>query len=71
LYLLAGLIVAVAVVVTGFRRLDLEGPPDALVVAVVELSFWMLYVRIVLETLFAIFRIADAGARLHGSSEHR
>lgn len=70
LHLLVGLIVAVAVVVTGFRDTTSQGLL-MLVVAIVGFFFWMLYVRIALETLFAIFRIADAAAPMHGGSERR
>lgn len=61
LHLLAGLIAAVVLVVNGFRDSTSQGLL-MLVISVVGFFFWILYVRIVLETLLAIFRIADAAA---------
>ena len=58
LHLLAGLIAAVVLVVNGFRDSTSQGLL-MLVIGIVGFFFWTLYVRIVLETLQAIFRIAD------------
>jgi hypothetical protein len=61
LHLLVGLIAAVALVVVGFQTSPTQGLID-LIAAVVGLFFWILYVRIVLEFLLAVFRIAEAAA---------
>lgn len=61
LHLLAGLIAAVVLVVNGFRDSTSQGLL-MLVISVAGFFFWTLYVRIILETLLAIFRIADAAA---------
>jgi hypothetical protein len=61
LHLLAGLIAAVVFVANGFREATSQGLL-MLVVCIVGFFFWTLYVRIVLETLQAIFRIADAAS---------
>lgn len=61
LHLLAGLIAAVVLVANGFRETTSQGLL-MLVISVVGFFFWTLYVRIVLETLQAIFRIADAAS---------
>jgi len=61
LHLLAGLIAAVVLVVNGFRDSTSQGLL-MLVVSVVGFFFWTLYVRIILETLLAIFRIAEAAS---------
>ena len=61
LHLLAGLIATVVLVVNGFRDSTPQGLL-MLVVSIVGFFFWTLYVRIVLETLQAIFRIADAAS---------
>jgi hypothetical protein len=61
LHLLAGLIAAVVLVANGFRDTTSQGLL-MLVIAIVGFFFWTLYVRIILETLQAIFRIADAAS---------
>jgi len=61
LHLLAGLIAAVVLVANGFRDSTSQGLL-MLVIAIVGFFFWSLYVRIILETLQAIFRIADAAS---------
>jgi FtsH-binding integral membrane protein len=61
LHLLAGLIAAVVLVANAFRDSTSQGLL-MLVISIVGFFFWTLYVRIVLETLEAIFRIADAAA---------
>ena len=66
LHLFAGLIAAVVLVANGFRDSTSQGLL-MLVVSIVGFFFWTLYVRIILETLQAIFRIADAAS----PPEHR
>jgi FtsH-binding integral membrane protein len=61
LHLLAGLIAAVVLVANGFRDSTSQGLL-MLVISIVGFFFWTLYVRILLETLQAIFRIADAAS---------
>jgi hypothetical protein len=61
LHLLVGLIGAVAFVVVGFQTSPTQGLIN-LIVALVGLFFWILYVRIALEFLLAVFRIAEAAA---------
>ena len=59
LHLLVGLIAAVAWVVLSFQQAPVQGLL-ALLAAIVGYVFWMLYCRIVLEVLAAIFRMAEA-----------
>lgn len=61
LHLLVGLVAAVAFVVMGFQTSPTQGLID-LIGAVVGLFFWILYVRIGLEFLLAVFRIAEAAS---------
>ena len=61
LHLLAGLIAAVVLVANGFRDSTSQGLL-MLVVSIVAFFFWTLYVRVALEALQAIFRIADAAS---------
>ena len=61
LHLLAGLIAAVVLVANGFRDSTSQGLL-MLVISIVGFFFWTLYVRIILEALQAIFRIADAAS---------
>jgi hypothetical protein len=61
LHLLAGLIAAVVLVANGFRDTASQGLV-MLVICIVGFFFWTLYVRIILETLQAVFRIADAAS---------
>ena len=61
LHLLVGLIGAVAYVVVGFQVSPTQGLIN-LIAALVGLFFWILYVRITLESLLAVFRIAEAAS---------
>jgi hypothetical protein len=61
LHLLAGLIVAIGFVIIGFNDSTSAGVLH-LILGVVGLFFWILYCRIALEFLVAVFRIADAAA---------
>jgi bacteriorhodopsin len=61
LHLLVGLIAAVAMVVMGFQTSPTQGL-IYLIAALVGLFFWILYVRIALEFLMAVFRIAEAAS---------
>lgn len=61
LHLLAGLIAAVVLVANAFRDSTSQGLL-MLVICIVGFFFWTLYVRIILETLQAVFRIADAAS---------
>src|SRR5438445_12121739 len=61
LHILAGLIAAVVLVANGFRDSTSQGLL-MLVVSSVGFLLWTLYVRIILKTLQAIFRIADAAS---------
>ena len=59
LHLLVGLIAAVAWVVLAFQQAPAQGLL-ALLAALVVYVFWVLYCRIILEVLAAVFRMADA-----------
>lgn len=59
LHLLVGLVAAVTCVVLGFQQAPVQGLL-ALLWSLVALFFWILYCRIALEVLAAIFRIAEA-----------
>ena len=59
MHLLAGLIAAVAWVVMSFQQAPVQGLL-ALLGALLGYFFWMLYCRIILEVLSAVFRIAEA-----------
>lgn len=61
LHIIVGLSAAVAVVVVGFQASPTQGLIN-LIGAVVGFFFWVLYVRIGLEFLLAVFRIADAAS---------
>lgn len=61
LHLLVGLIVAIGFVIIGFNDSTSAGVLR-LILAVVGLFFWLLYCRIAIEFLVAVFRIADAAA---------
>lgn len=61
LHLLVGLIAGVAVVVVGFQASPTQGLIN-LIAAIVGFFFWVLYVRIGLEFLLAVFRIAEAAS---------
>jgi hypothetical protein len=59
LHLLIGLIAAVAWVVVAFQQAPVQGLL-VLLGALIGYFFWILYCRVVLEVLAAVFRIADA-----------
>ena len=61
IHLLAGLIAAVAWVVLAFQQAPAQGLV-ALLGALAGYSLWILYCRVALEVLAAVFRIADAAA---------
>ena len=61
LHLLVGLIAAVVLVVMGFQTSPTQGI-ISLIGALVGLFFWILYVRIALEFLLAVFRIAEVAS---------
>ncbi len=67
LHLLVGLIAAVAVVVVGFQTSPTQGLIN-LIGALLGFFFWTVYVRIALESLLALFRIAEAAAP-HANAE--
>ena len=66
LHLLVGLIAAVAWVVLAFQQAPVQGLL-ALLAAAVGYVFWILYCRIVLEVLGAVFRMAEAIAPERGA----
>ena len=59
LHLLVGLIAGVAWVVLAFQQAPVQGLL-AILGAVIGYFFWILYCRVALEVLAAIFRMADA-----------
>ena len=59
LHLLVGLIAGVVWVVLAFQQAPVEGLL-AILGAVVGYFFWILYCRVVLEVLSAVFRMAEA-----------
>ena len=59
IHLLAGLVAAVAWVVLSFQQAPVQGLL-ALIASLVAFFFWILYCRIVLEVLSAVFRMAAA-----------
>jgi Domain of unknown function (DUF4282) len=70
IHLLAGLIAAVAWVVLAFQQAPVQGLL-ALLGALVGFSLWILYCRIALEVLAAVFRIANAVAPTPGDSQRQ
>jgi hypothetical protein len=68
MHLLVGLIAAVVWVVVSFQQAPVQGLL-ALLGAFVGYFFWILYRRVILEVLAAVFRIADAIAPDRGSSQ--
>jgi hypothetical protein len=70
LHLLVGLVAAVAWVVLAFQQAPVQGLL-ALLAAVVGYCFWILYCRVVLEVLAAIFRMAAAIAPERSTTEHQ
>jgi Domain of unknown function (DUF4282) len=69
-HLLVGLIAAVAWVVVSFQQAPVQGL-NALPGALVGYFFWILYCRVVLEVLAAVFRMADAIAPDRGSVQQQ
>ena len=69
-HLLAGLIAGVAWVVLAFQQAPVQGLL-ALLGALVGYSLWILYCRVALEVLAAVFRIANAVAPIHGDSQQQ
>jgi Domain of unknown function (DUF4282) len=69
LHLLVGLIAGVAWVVLAFQQAPVQGLL-ALLGALVGYFFWILYCRVLLEVLGAVFRVADAVAPDRGSGQH-
>ncbi|HKV05177.1 MAG TPA: DUF4282 domain-containing protein [Candidatus Acidoferrales bacterium] len=69
LHLLAGLIAAVAWVVLAFQQAPVQGLL-ALLGALVGYFFWILYCRVALEVLAAIFRMAGAIAPDREAASH-
>ena len=67
MHLLVGLIAAVVWVVVSFQQAPVQGLL-ALLGALVGYFFWILYCRVTLEVLAAVFRIADAIAPERESS---
>ena len=61
LHLLLGLVVAIWQVVDGFNVSPSQGVLT-LILAIVAYFFWVLYCRVVLDFILAVFRIADAAA---------
>jgi Domain of unknown function (DUF4282) len=70
LHLLVGLVAAVAWVVLAFQQAPVQGLL-ALLAAVVGYCFWILYCRVLLEVLAAIFRMAAAIAPERTTTEHQ
>ena len=68
IHLLGGLIAAVAWVVLAFQQAPVQGLL-ALLAALAGYFFWILYGRVVLEVLAAVFRIAEAIAPDRGGSQ--
>ena len=70
IHLLAGLIAGVAWVVLPFQQAPVQGLL-ALLGALVGFSLWILYCRVALEVLAAVFRIANAVAPGRGESQQQ
>ena len=70
MHLLVGLIAAVAWVVLSFQQSPVQGLL-VLLGALVGYFFWILYCRVVLEVLAAVFRMADAIAPDRESSQQQ
>jgi len=68
LHLLVGLVAAVAWIVLAFQRAPVQGLL-ALLTALGGYFVWILYCRVILEALAAIFRIADAIAPARATSQ--
>lgn len=69
-HLLAGLIAGVVWVVLAFQQAPVQGLL-ALLGALVAYLFWILYCRVALEVLAAVFRMAGEIAPDRGASQHR
>jgi Domain of unknown function (DUF4282) len=67
-HLLAGLVAAVAWVVVSFQQAPVQGLL-ALLAALVGFFFWILYCRVILEVLAAVFRVTAAIAPDHPAQE--
>jgi hypothetical protein len=70
IHLLGGLIAGVAWVVLAFQQAPVQGLL-ALLGALVGYSLWILYCRVALEVLAAVFRIADAAVSSSGNSQQQ
>ena len=70
IHLLAGLIAGVAWVVLAFQQAPVQGLL-ALLGALVGYFLWILYCRVALEVLAAVFRIADAADASRGDSHQQ
>jgi len=70
LHLLMGLIAGVAWVVLAFQQTPVQGL-IALLSASVGYFLWILYCRVVLEVLAAVFRMTDAIAPDRGTSQQQ
>ena len=70
IHLLAGLIAGVAWVVLAFQKAPVQGLL-ALLGALVGYSLWILYCRVALEVLAALFRIANVIAPSPGDSQQQ
>ena len=69
LHLLVGLIAVVAWVVLAFQQAPVQGLL-ALLGGLAAYFFWILYCRVVLEVLAAVFRMAEAIAPDRGQVPH-
>ena len=68
IHLLAGLIAGVACVATAFQQAPVQGLL-ALLAVLVGYFFWILYCRVILEVLSAVFRMAEAIAPDRGAQQ--
>lgn len=67
LHLLLGLVVGIGWVLTAFRTSNSQGILD-LILAIAGLFLWVLYCRVALEFVLAVFRIAEAAAPMPGEA---
>ncbi len=70
IHLLVGLVAGVAWVVLSFQQAPVQGLL-ALLGALVGFFFWILYCRVILEVLAAVFRMADAIAPDRSTSQQQ
>jgi hypothetical protein len=63
LHLFVGLVAAIGLVIYCFLQNGAAQGVVALIVCVIGYFFWLLYCRIWIELLLAVFRIADAVSR--------